>query len=50
MTKLLSHYVCQSFEEVENELHIVKARCDIINMFGEAGFKVLAPYSGRLNE
>jgi len=43
--KLLSHYVCNSFEEVESEVEIVKARCDLINMFGGAGFKALAPHS-----
>lgn len=41
--KILSHFVCESFEEVTNEEEVVKARCDIINKFGNAGFYVLAP-------
>lgn len=44
-TKLLSHFVCDSFEEVESEIEVVKARCDIINTFGKAGIKALAPHS-----
>jgi hypothetical protein len=43
--KILSHFVCESFEEVESELEVVKARCDIINMFGAAGIQALAPHS-----
>lgn len=42
--KILSHYVCESFEEVPNEDEVVKARCDIINRFGYAGLDVLAPH------
>lgn len=41
--RILSHFVCDSFEEVENEVEIVKARCDIINLFGRAGLVALAP-------
>lgn len=44
-TKILSHFVCESFEEVESELEVVKARCDVINVFGAAGIRALAPYS-----
>ncbi len=43
--KIISHFVCTSFEEVENELEVVKARCDVINMFGPAGIRALAPHS-----
>lgn len=44
-TKILSHFVCDIFEEVESELEVVKARCDVINMFGPAGLRALAPHS-----
>lgn len=44
-TKILSHFVCDSFEEVESELEVVKARCDIINIFGAAGIEALAPHA-----
>jgi hypothetical protein len=42
--RILSHYVCEYFEEVANEEEIVKARCDIINKFGSAGLIALAPH------
>jgi hypothetical protein len=41
--RILSHFVCTNFEEVENAVEIVKARCDIINLFGTAGLHALAP-------
>lgn len=41
--KVLSHFLCEYFEEVENPVEVVKARCDIINAFGGAGVKGLAP-------
>lgn len=43
--KILSHYVCENFEQVPEEEQVVKARCDIINKFGNAGLHVLAPYA-----
>lgn len=42
--KLLSHFVCDTYERVINEEQIVKARCYIINIFGNAGIDVLAPH------
>lgn len=42
--KILSHFLCELFEEVPNEEQVVKARCDIINKFGNAGLVALAPY------
>lgn len=44
-SKILSHFVCASFEEVPNEDQVVKARCDIINAFGAAGILAIAPHS-----
>jgi hypothetical protein len=44
-TKILSHFVCESFEGVENELEVVKARCDIINTFGAAGVAAIASHA-----
>lgn len=41
--KILSHYVCEYFEEVENPVEVVKARCDVINVFGTAGLVAIAP-------
>lgn len=43
--KVLSHFVCEHFEEVPNEMQVVKARCDIINSFGAAGIYSIAPSS-----
>lgn len=42
--KILSHFSCASFEGVLAEEEIVKARCDIINLFGTAGLMALAPH------
>lgn len=42
--KILSHYVCESFQEVPSEEQVVKARCDVINKFGAAGFIAIAPH------
>lgn len=42
--KILSHFVCDNYERVFNEVQIVKARCYIINTFGNAGINALAPY------
>lgn len=41
--KVLSHYVCEYFEEVVNPVEVIKARCDVINMFGDAGVLAIAP-------
>lgn len=38
--KILSHYVCEFFEEVPNQ-QIAQARYDVIAKFGQAGLKVL---------
>jgi hypothetical protein len=38
--KILSHFVCIHFVEVANK-EIVRARCDVINRFGDAGLKSL---------
>lgn len=37
---ILSHFVCVFYEEVTKPEE-VKARCDVINKFGEAGLQVL---------
>lgn len=42
--KILSHYVCELFQEVSNEEQVVKARCDVINKFGAAGLVAIAPH------
>lgn len=41
--KVLSHFVCEYYEEVPNPVQVVKARCDIINTFGNAGLVAIAP-------
>jgi hypothetical protein len=41
--KILSHFVCEYFQEVNNEEQVVKARCDVINKFGAAGLSAIAP-------
>lgn len=41
---IFSHGVCEYFQEVTNEEQVVKARCDVINRFGEAGLVALAPH------
>lgn len=40
---ILSHYVCEVYQEVENPEQVVKARCDLINTFGAAGLHAIAP-------
>lgn len=42
--KILSHYVCEYFQEVLNEEQVVKARCDVINKFGVAGLIAIAQH------
>ncbi len=39
-TKVLEHYVCDFYEEVEKPAQI-KARYDIINKFGNSGIQAL---------
>lgn len=42
-TKLLSHFVCDVFQEEPQE-EVIRARLDVINKFGSAGVQsVIAP-------
>jgi len=40
--KILNHYVCTNFEEVDEQ--VTKARCDVITRYGEGGLlAVISP-------
>lgn len=42
-TKLLSHFVCEVYQEEQTE-EVIRARLDIINKFGSAGVRsVISP-------
>jgi len=42
-TKLLSHFVCEVYQEEPRE-EVIKARFDVINKFGSAGVRsVISP-------
>jgi len=43
--KILAHFVCDNFQEVESREQI-KARCDVINKFGESALRALISPEG----